>query len=168
MIFNNWNVLGDDLDKAVKSFEQLKRRHSSGTVSRRQVNSLNSCLQCLLPFRVSCKVLFNLLRFILRETINTLFFNLQCVISGYGCCDVRPRLNIYLSLLYFVSLTKLVNRKNDILKRYHGGNDCELLDHSVKVHRDLHLHFWLLDKNLCKRRFSLFCRKMMKTRTRRK
>ena len=98
MIFNNWNVLGDDLDKAVKSFEQLKRRHSSGTISRRQFNSLNSCLQCLLPFRVSCKVLFNLFRFILRETINTLFVNLQCVISGYVCCDVRPRLNIYLSL----------------------------------------------------------------------
>ena len=49
-------------------------------------------------FRVSCEVLFKLFRFLLRETINTLFFNLQCAISGYGCCDVRPRFNIYLSL----------------------------------------------------------------------
>ena len=102
---------------------------------------LNSCLQCLLPFRVSCKVLFNLFRFILRETINTLFFNLQRAISGYGCCDVRPRLNIYLSLRTCV-IDEVSEIKNIyILKRYHGENDCESLDHSVKVHRDLHLHF---------------------------
>ena len=98
MIFNNWNVLADKLVKAIKSFEHLKRMHSSGTISRLQINILNSCLQCLCSFRVSCKVLFNLFRFVLHETINTLFFNLQCAISGYGCCDGRPRLNIYLSL----------------------------------------------------------------------
>ena len=49
-------------------------------------------------FWVSCKVLSNLFRFILRETINTSFFNLQCTIFGYGCCDVRTYFNIYLSL----------------------------------------------------------------------
>ena len=103
-----WNVLEDELDKAIKSFEQLKRRYST---SRRLINILNSCLQCLLPFWVSCKVLFNLFRFILRETINTFFFNLQCAISGYGCCDVRPHLNIYLSLC-----TSLIDELREIEK----------------------------------------------------
>ena len=56
-------------------------------------------------------------------------------------------------LYVHVSMTKLVKKKKYLLKLYHGGNDCELIDHSVKVHRDLHLHFWLLDKN--KRCFSL-------------
>ena len=38
VIFNNWNVLADELDKAIKSFEELNGSHSSGTISRRQIN----------------------------------------------------------------------------------------------------------------------------------
>ena len=96
MIFNNGDILADELDKAIKSFEHLKRRHfiplDYFTTSNQYMKLL-----CFL-FWVSSKVLSNLFRFILRETINTSFFNLQCTTSGYGCRDVRPHVNIYLSL----------------------------------------------------------------------
>ena len=92
MIFNNWNVLANELDKAIKSFEELNGRHSRGTISRRQINDFKFLFAMFVSFWVSCKVLFN----------HNVMFNynvkLQCAISGYGCCDVRPRLNIYLSL----------------------------------------------------------------------
>ena len=38
MIFNNWNILADELDKAIKSLEELNGRHSIEAISRRQIN----------------------------------------------------------------------------------------------------------------------------------
>ena len=165
MIFNNRNVLADELVKAIKSFEHLKRRHSMhGTISRPQINIWNSFaffFGSLPRYCLTCSGLYFVKRLIHHfSTYNVLHLASVAVMHGHTLKSIY----IYVR----VSLTKLVKQKTYILKWYHGGNDCELLDHSVKVHRDLHLHFWLLDKNLCKRRFSLFCKKMMKTRTRRK